>query len=164
MKNKHLKLIYKTMRKITNSILLILLITLTVSCKQEKTTEQLVTEAKELSAQVYMHKYAEKINKQLGLPKRFDEYTIAEKSYYDSEENALIVNYKTNGSLLFDNYGVGVKKYFKEIENNDIKTAIELYKDNPNFKLLKVNLGSVYRDLDGEIINTYLIKPEQYLK
>lgn len=152
------------MSKIKNSALIILLISLTISCKKEKTTEQLVTELKQVSAKVYMHKYAEKINKQLSLPKRFDEYTIAEKSYYDSKENTLINNYKIDGSLLFDNYGVGIKKYFKEIENNDIKTAIDIYKNNPNFKLLKVKLGAIYRDLDGEIINTYLIKPEQYLK
>lgn len=140
-------------KKFRKTILFVLLIALTFSCKNEKQDEKTI-------AIKYMETIARETNEKGKLPAQVDEYTIAEKVTFDSKTNVLTYNYK----LYTDTYSrYDWQRMLREIEVEQIQNAKNLHSDNKYYRFLKVTINSVYKDFDGKEIYSFKIKPEQYL-
>ena len=141
--------------KMRKSILLILLIAFTFSCQKNNERNK---------ATEYLQNVAELTNKTEKLPRKVDEYTIAEKVTYDSDNNIITYSYiLTDITPDIENKNEVINS-LKAIEINQIKRAKENQGNDKAYKLLKVTINNVYKDSKGNEFYTFKIKPEQYLK
>ncbi|WP_418510384.1 hypothetical protein [Corallibacter sp.] len=108
-----------------------------------------------------MQNVAEETNKKANLPAQVDEYTIADKVRYDAESNTIIYSYRLSTSEYSINDWI---EHLKNVEKEQVNNAKELHSDNEYYKALEVTIESIYKDLNGNEIYRFKIKPEQYLK
>ncbi|TYB69024.1 hypothetical protein ES676_14505 [Bizionia saleffrena] len=145
----------KNINKMRKSILLILLIAFTFSC-QNNSERNKATE--------YLQNVVELTNKTEKLPRKVDEYTIAEKVTYDSDNSIITYSYiLTDITPDIENKNEVINS-LKAIEINQIKRAKENQGNDKAYKLLKVIINNVYKDSKGNEFYTFKIKPEQYLR
>jgi len=119
------------------------------------------TNKKEEESKLILEQIAEQTNIQGNLPAQIDQYTIAEKVEFNSENNIITYNF----SLLTEEVTVEEwRENLKEIELEQIQNAKDLQGDNVHYKALNVIIESIYRDRAGNEIYSFRIQPEQYLK
>lgn len=140
------------MNYLIKGILLLVVVSLFFSCNDNK---------KEIVAKYYMQNVAEETNKKANLPAQVDEYTIADKVRYDAESNTIIYSYRLSTSEYSINDWI---EHLKNVEKEQVNNAKELHSDNEYYKALEVTIESIYKDLNGNEIYRFKIKPEQYLK
>jgi hypothetical protein len=139
------------------TLLLFLLIAFTFSCKNEKEDER-------IKAIEYLQNVAKSTNETEKLPRKVDEYTIAEKVTYDSDKSTITYSYiLTDITPDIENKSEVINS-LKAIELNQIKRAKENQGNDKAYKLLKVTINSIYKDSQGNEFYSFKIKPEQYLK
>lgn len=139
------------------TLLLFLLIAFTFSCKNEKQDER-------IKAIEYLQNVAKSTNETEKLPRKVDEYTIAEKVTYDSEKSIITYSYiLTDITPDIENKSEVINS-LKAIELNQIKRAKENQGNDKAYELLKVTINSIYKDSQGNEFYSFKIKPEQYLK
>lgn len=137
------------------SILLILLIAFTFSCQNNDERTKAIE---------YLKNVAELTNETEKLPRKVDEYTIAEKVIYDSEQNMITYSYiLTDITPDIENKSEVINS-LKAIEVNQIKRAKENQGNDKAYQLLKITINSIYKDSIGNEFYTFKIKPEQYLQ
>lgn len=138
-------------------LLLFLLIAFTFSCKNEKQDER-------IKAIEYLQNVAKSTNETEKLPRKVDEFTIAEKVIFDSENSIMTYSYVlTDITPDIENKNEVINS-LKAIEINQIKRAKENQGNDKAYALLKVMINSVYKDSQGNEFYSFKIKPEQYLQ
>lgn len=117
---------------------------------------------KEKKAQKYMEQIATNTNSMLKLPAKVDDFTFAEKVKFDKKTNTIIYSYVINKS----DYGseTEIKNIFKQIENEQFERAKENQGEDQNYETLSVTIKSVYKNKKKEILYSFDIKPNDYLK
>lgn len=139
------------------TLLLFLLIVFTFSCKNEKQDER-------IKAVEYLQNVAKSTNETEKLPRKVDEYTIAEKVTYDSDKSTMTYSYiLTDITPDIENKSEVINS-LKAIEINQIKRAKENQGNDKAYELLKVTINSIYKDSQGNEFYSFKIKPEQYLQ
>lgn len=139
------------------NLLLFLLIVFTFSCKNEKQDER-------IKAIEYLQNVAKSTNETEKLPRKVDEYTIAEKVTYDSDKSIITYSYiLTDITPDIENKSEVINS-LKAIELNQIKRAKENQGNDKAYELLNVTINSIYKDSQGNEFYSFKIKPEQYLK
>ncbi len=139
------------------TLLLFLLIAFTFSCKNEKQDER-------IKAVEYLQNVAKSTNETEKLPRKVDEYTIAEKVTYDSDKSIMTYSYiLTDITPDIENKSEVINS-LKAIEINQIKRAKENQGNDKAYELLKVTINSIYKDSQGNEFYSFKIKPEQYLQ
>jgi len=145
----------RNINKMRKSILLILLIAFTFSCQNNNERNK---------ATEYLQNVAELTNKTEKLPRKVDEYTIAEKVTYDSDNNIITYSYiLTDITPDIENKNEVINS-LKDIEINQIKRAKQNQGNDKAYKLLRVTINNIYKDSDGKEFYSFKIQPEQYLQ
>ncbi|WP_166387987.1 hypothetical protein [Polaribacter sp. 11A2H] len=140
-----------------NNILILLFILFAFSCKNEKNDER--TKAIE-----YLQNVAKSTNIISKLPRKIDEYTIAEKVIYESGKSMITYSYILTDITPYVENKSEVINSLKKIEINQIEKAQKNQGKDKAYQLLKVTINSIYKDSKGKEFYSFKIKPEQYIK
>ncbi|UFH36053.1 hypothetical protein [Flavobacterium acetivorans] len=98
-----------------------------------------------------------------SLPKTIDKQTTVTKVEYLDKENKLVYNYQITGLKKRDKSEVEIESIIQNLKESQID-VIKSNPDNATLIKAKVTFEYIYKDVNGDLFCSYMIKPVEYLK